>query len=333
MSRRLSIIKGGLAFFGIIGIVLMVIMVSGAGSTHNQELKKDSGTTFTSVALPEEVNFAGEKVPLENFDVREALDKELLVNTYWHSSTFLLIKRANRFFPVIEPILKKHGVPDDFKYLALAESGLTNVVSPAGATGFWQLLKSTAKENGLEVNDEKVSALYEVDERYNIEKSTEAACKVLKHAYGIYNSWTMAAASYNMGITGLNKQIARQYSRNYYDILLNEETARYIFRITSLKAIVGNPEKYGFSLSKEDLYQPYQSKDIVVSGPIKDIAKFAFQHGTNYKMIKILNPWLRSNVLTNKAGKTYTIKIPVKGFRVVQIPAEAEIDSVLAVAN
>lgn len=333
MSRKLDLLKKGLVFSGLAGIVLIVLMVAGTSPAKDQEVKNSSEATFSSVALPSDLDFAGEKVPLENFDVREALDKEMLVNTYWHSQTFLLIKRANRFFPVIEPILKKHGVPDDFKYLALAESGLTNVVSPAGATGFWQLLKSSALENGLEVNDDRVLASYEVDERYNLEKSTEAACKILKHAYGIYNSWTMAAASYNMGITGLNKQIARQYSRNYYDILLNEETARYIFRITALKAIISNPEKYGFSVSKGDLYQPYQSKDILVSVPINDIAKFAFQHGTNYKMIKILNPWLRSNVLTNKHRKTYIIKVPEKGFREVQIPAETEYDSVAASAN
>jgi hypothetical protein len=326
MSKNFNLVKKGLIAFGVIGIVLMVLMISGTQPSKDQGLKVDSGARFSSVTLPSEISFAGERIPLENFDVRESLDKELLVNTYWHSQTFLLIKRANRFFPEIEPILEKYGIPDDFKYLALAESGLTNAVSPAGAAGIWQFVKPTGIEYGLEINDE-------VDERYSIQKSTEAACKFLKHSYNLYKSWTMAAASYNMGRTGLNKQIARQQSRNYYDILLNDETSRYVFRIASLKTIVSNPEKYGFIISKEDLYPPYQSKDMHVSVPINDIAQFAFQHGTNYKMIKILNPWLRDNVLTNKYRKTYTIKLPEKGFRVVNIPAEAEIDTVLATAN
>lgn len=326
MSRRLKIINSTLAFFGVIGIVLVVLMLSGAVPTMEQGLKSENSARFSTVVLPDKLSFAGERIPLENFDVRESLDKELLVNTYWHSQTFLLIKRANRFFPEIEAILKKNGIPDDFKYLALAESGLTNAVSPVGAAGFWQFVKPTAIEYGLEVNTE-------VDERYNIEKSTEAACKFLKNSYNLYKSWTMAAASYNVGRGGLDKQIARQYSRNYYDILLNDETSRYVFRIAALKAIISNPEAYGFAVSKEEMYQPYKSEDMIVSTSINDIAQFAFQHGTNYKMIKILNPWLRDNVLTNKSRKSYKIKIPAKGSRVVHIPDKAELDTILAVAN
>ncbi len=324
MSRSFKIINGGLAFFGAMGIILIVLMVSGTVPAKEHGLKSEANTGFTSVSLPEELSFAGERVPMENFDVRESLDKELLVNTYWHSQTFLLIKRANRYFPEIEPVLKRYGIPDDFKFLALAESGLTNVVSPAGAAGFWQFVKPTAIEYGMEINDE-------VDERYNVEKSTEAACKYIKHSYDIYKNWTMAAASYNMGRSGLNKQISRQYSNNYYDILLNEETSRYLFRISALKAIINNPEKYGFAISKEDLYPPFQSEDLVISEPINDIAKFAFNHGTNYKMIKILNPWLRDNILTNRNRKAYTIKIPVIGSRIVQQPiSNVEIDTMLA---
>lgn len=325
MSKSLKVINSVLAVFGVLGILVIVFMLTGLASPTEQGLKSMVTGKFSSVALPEELKFAGEKVPLENFDVREALDKELLVNTYWHSQTFLLIKRANRYFPVIEPILKENGVPDDFKFLALAESGLTNVVSPAGAAGIWQFVKPTALEYGLEVNDE-------VDERYSIEKSTEAACRFLKDSYNIYKSWTLAAASYNMGRTGLNKQISRQYSNNYYDILLNEETSRYVFRIAALKSIINNPEAYGFTIAKEDLYQPFQSEDVIISTPIADIAKFAFKHGTNYKMIKILNPWLRDNVLTNKYRKAYTIKIPVKGFRdVSNSAASVQQDSVVAI--
>lgn len=330
MSRKLKLINGTLAIFGMFGMVVVILMLSGAISTNDRNsrpaegLKDIQAGKFTSVALPSEMNFAGEKIPLENFDVKESLDKEMLVNTYWHSQTFLLIKKANRFFPLIEPILKRNGVPDDFKFLAVAESGLSNAISPAGAAGLWQFVKDTGIENGLEINDE-------VDERYSVEKSTEAACRFFKHSYSIYNSWTMAAASYNMGRTGLNNQIANQYTKNYYDILLNEETSRYVFRIAALKAIINNPGAYGFSLTEEDLYKPYQSEEVVISSPISDIAQFAFQHDTNYKMLKILNPWMRKNFLTNLKKKAYTIKIPLKGSRnIAYIADKGEIDSVLA---
>lgn len=325
MSRSFKIINTVLAGLGVIGIFVLVFVLSGSIPTKEKTTSQMAvSEKFTSVTLPNDLNFAGERVPLENFDVREALDKELLVNTYWHSQTFLLIKRANRFFPEIEPILKRNGIPEDFKFLALAESGFANVVSPAGASGMWQFVKPTALEYGLEVNDE-------VDERYNIEKATEAACKYFKNSYERYKSWTMAAASYNMGLAGLSKQISRQYSDNYYDILLNEETSRYVFRIAALKLIVSNPEAYGFSLSKEDLYPPFRSEDVVVNTSISDIAKFAMSYGTNYKMIKMLNPWLRDNVLTNKSRKTYVIKIPVKGFRNVnKAEVKANVDTVIA---
>lgn len=329
MSRKFKLVNGVLAIFGVFGMVVVILMLSGAISTNDRKNQAADGLNiqagkFTSVALPDEMNFAGEKIPLENFDVKESLEKEMLVNTYWQSQTFLLIKRANRFFPIIEPILKRQGVPDDFKFLAVAESGLANVVSPAGAAGPWQFVKQTGTENGLEINDE-------VDERYSVEKSTEAACRFLKHSYDIYKSWTMVAASYNMGRTGLNNQIANQYTKNYYDILLNEETSRYVFRIAALKAIINNPGAYGFSIKGEDLYKPYQCEELVISSRISDIAQFAFQHETNYKMLKLLNPWMRKNTLTNSNKKAYTVKIPLKGSRNVAYTADkGEIDSILA---
>ncbi len=257
-----------------------------------------------ALEIPEKLDFAGENVPLEYFDVKESFDRELLVNTYWQSQTLLFIKRANRYFPMIEKILRENGVPDDFKYLALAESGLMQAVSPKNAVGFWQFLKSTAREYGLEVSEE-------VDERYNIEKSTLAACKYLKKAYERFNSWTMVAASYNNGRTGLIKQINRQDEDYYYDLLLNEETGRYLFRILSLKTIINDPEKYGFYFRSEDLYPPIRTKKIEVDSAIHSMVDFARHFNLNYKTLKYFNPWLRDNRLTNHKKKTYSIEIPV----------------------
>lgn len=260
------------------------------------------------IPIPEKIDFAGEPVPIHLFDVRESLDRELQTNTYWHSQTVLLLKRANRFFPIIEPILKGRGVPDDFKYLAIAESGLMQVVSPSKAVGFWQILKGTGQELGLEINNE-------VDERYHIEKSTHAACTFLLESYKRYNDWTLTAASYNCGRTGLQRQINRQGLSNYYDMLHNEETARYVFRIISFKAIFEQPEMYGFYLEPNELYPPLQYDEIKVDSTIENMAEFAFSHNTNYKILKLLNPWLRENYLKNSAKKTYYIKVPKAGFR------------------
>ena len=259
--------------------------------------------------VPEEVFFAGEEVPVELFDVRESLDRELLVNTYWHSQTLFLMKRASRYFPLIEPILKEYGVPDDFKYLAVAESGLENARSPANAVGYWQFLTGTARDYGLEINNE-------VDERYSIEKSTEAACKFLLQSYKLYNNWTLAAASYNMGRDGISKQMVRQKETDYYDLLLGEETSRYVFRIIALKAIFSNPREYGFNIRQQDLYKPLPYELVEVTGSVPDFAVFAQENGTNYKILKFLNPWLREAYLLNPSGKTYYIKIPRDGARI-----------------
>ena len=262
----------------------------------------------TSVTIPDELDFAGEKTPLENFDVLESLDRELLINTYWQSHTLLLIKRSNRYFPVIEKILKKNGIPEDFKYLSVAESDLMNLVSPAQAVGFWQFKKATAVELGLEVNNE-------IDERYHLKKSTEAACKFLKRSYENYGSWTLAAASYNMGRTGLNRQIGRQDEKNYYDLLLNEETGRYIYRVLALKLIMENPEHYGFQFDRDELYHSIPVYEVTVDTPVKDFAEFAHRYSINYKILKIFNPWLRDNKLSNSKAKSYYLSIPKKGYR------------------
>ncbi len=260
-----------------------------------------------SLTLPDKLSFCDEAVPLTKIDVRERLDRELLVNTYWQSNSVLAHKRAARWFPVIEPILAREGVPDDLKYIALIESGLTNVVSPAGATGFWQFMKETAIHHGLEVNAE-------VDERYNVVKSTEAACKYLKESKAKYGSWALAAASYNLGPAGLEKQIGRQKVNDYFSLLLPEETSRYVFRVLAMKAIITDPERFGFHLREKDLYAPYRTRSVSVTGPVEDLADFAMRQGTDYKTLKLLNPWLRDITLTNAKGKVYEVLLPAEGF-------------------
>ncbi|TPN83525.1 lytic transglycosylase domain-containing protein [Aquimarina algicola] len=260
-----------------------------------------------AIPMPDNLNFSGELVPIQNPDIRERMDRELLVNTYWQSNGLLLFKRANKYFPIIEPILKEHGVPDDFKYLAVIESGLTQAVSPAKATGFWQILKGTGKEFGLEVNQN-------VDERYHIEKSTEVACKYLKRAKKRFGSWTLAAAAYNAGNGGINKQLVRQNAKTYYDLLLGEETGRYVFRIIAVKEILSNPKRYGFNFRSEDLYTHVPTFNVLVDEPIADFNEFVKQYDINYKILKIHNPWLRETSLNNVSGKEYLIKIPREGY-------------------
>ncbi|MDP4210237.1 MAG: transglycosylase SLT domain-containing protein [Bacteroidota bacterium] len=311
-----------LVWIGLVGVI-MVFTFSTTVKTCNKEAVRQVSVELAEVKVPSTVDFAGERVPVENFDIREALERELYINAYWHSQTLVLLKKSARFFCDIEPILKKYHLPDDLKYLALAESGFANISSPAGASGFWQFVPSTAKEYNLEVNSE-------VDERYNLEKATEAACKFLQKSYNIYKTWTMAAASYNVGLRGLSKQIQRQHTDNYYDLLLNEETGRYVFRIVALKLIVSDPAKYGFKMAKEDYYQPIPHTDITINRPIKDLAAFAFDKKTNYKILKMLNPWLRDNVLTNASGKTYTLKIPKQGVRkLVKEISREELDRIM----
>ena len=263
----------------------------------------DTVYNIKSFKLPEEVNFAGEKMPLDNFDTRESLEREILTSAYRHSSTILIIKRANRYLPIIEKILKKNNIPDDFKYLAAAESEYSNMVSPAGATGFWQIMAETGKEEGLEINTV-------VDERYNIEKSTQFACDYFKKSYEKFGNWTLAAASYDGGRAAIDDQIDIQHQHNYYDLLLSEETARYIFRAVAYKLIINDPENYGFRIEKADLYPELKFSEIKVDSAVTDFSAFAEKFGTNYKMLKLLNPWLRKPFLTPRPNKEYIIKIP-----------------------
>jgi hypothetical protein len=259
-----------------------------------------------SPKIPDSISIFGERVPLENFEVYERVDREILVNTYWHSSTILAIKRAARWFPVIEPILKENNIPNDFKYLAVVESNLDNVVSPAGATGYWQFIKSAAKQYGLEVSDE-------VDERYDVIKSTEAACKYLNTAYAMFGNWTMAASSYNAGMSGIDKWSGLQKANNYWNLVLNSETSRYVARIIAVKLIMENPAAYGYDLKPEDLYAPLKYQEIEVVGSVDNLADYAALLGINYKTLKLYNPWLRDTSLKNKNRTTYKIKVPEEG--------------------
>lgn len=290
----------------IIGILVIVFFIN-AISTSNIKIIKNTAENYQIKALkiPPNLNFAGEKVPVHRVDIKERIDRELLVNTYWQSNGLLLIKRAHKYFPVIEAFLKKYGLPDDFKYLAVAESGLMNNSSPAGASGFWHFLRSSGKEYGLEVNKN-------VDERYHLEKATKVAADYLKKSKQRFGSWTLAAAAYNAGNARIAKRLETQQVTDYYDLLLNEETSRYIFRIVALKEILSNPKKYGFEFDEEDLYTIQETRTIKVDTAISNIASFAKKFGTNYKELKLHNPWLRENKLNNKSRKLYEIKIPVQ---------------------
>ncbi len=273
-----------------------------SGEPSDDEFMKRSGIATVAVPLPRKMTFAGEPVPLNLFYVREALDRELTINTYWHSQSLMLFKRANRFFPEIEPILKREGIPADFKYLILVESGFLHDVSPAGAAGYWQFLPETAKELGLEVTDK-------IDERYNLEKSTEAFCKFLKKAYAKYGNWTTTAAAFNGGMGRFDRIASTQKTTNYYEMYMNPETSRYVFRILAFKLIFENPQKYGYVLRKEDLYPHIPYKAVVVSQSISNLVQWARAQGINYRILRELNPWIRDTSLVVKPGKVYSIKI------------------------
>ena len=307
---------------GLIPLCIIGALIIFSSYTKQPESKKDVATTdvvteskpvvsgnlpqvIKSIDLDKVYTFAGEEIPRDNFDAMERLDRELSVNSYWHSSTLLNIKNANRYFPVMERILAESGVPDDLKYLAVAESSLRNATSPAGAKGIWQFLKGTAVENGLEVNSQ-------VDERYHVEKATKAAAKYLKKFKERFGTWTLAAASYNMGASNTAKFLKSQKAKTYFDLNINQETSRYVFRIVAIKEILQRPEEFGFYLESSELYQPLNDYKIIeVNSSISSWAEFAVNNGTTYRMLKVYNPWLISNNLTNSSKKTYQIKIPI----------------------
>lgn len=281
-------------------IVIALQLCSQQQAGHAEEAavedKKEDRLVLSPPPLPPSLSFAGEPVPLDVPDVAERLDRELLVNSYLHATTLLGLKRMQRYVPEIRALLRENGVPEDFVYLALAESLFGHVTSPAGAAGFWQLMPETARGYGLVVNGE-------VDERFHVQKATLAAVRYLKTAHERFGSWTNAAASYNRGMSGLNRALERQGVTSYYDLYLNDETSRYMFRILALKEILGNPDKYGFALSEASGYRPLPSRPLTVSATIPDLPAFALEQGINYKTLRLYNPWVKSYRLTVPQGR------------------------------
>jgi len=255
--------------------------------------------------VPKAIDFCGEEVPLDKWEVREKLDREVLVNTYLHGTQLYILKLSGRYFPIIEERLKANGVPDDLKYVCVAESALQqNAWSGVGAASFWQFMKDTGPRYGLEVNDE-------VDERFNVIKATDAACMYFKEAKEKFGTWTAAAASYNCGMAGFAKQADFQQANNYYDLIFPEETNRYVFRILAFKYILTNPRKFGLIVEDGEQYRPLKSKTVTVDKTIDNLTEFAIANGASYKMLKIYNPWLRAHKLTVKPGKSYEIALPL----------------------
>lgn len=287
----------------LVSVSSVLFIATESPDTSTTSVNETLPNTVVSPPIPESVFLAGEQVPIESFSVREKLDKELIINTYRHSSSILYLKRASRWFPIIEPILEEHSIPNDFKYLAVIESGLTQAVSPAGASGFWQFMKKTAPEYGLEVTST-------VDERYHVEKSTHAACQYLQESYEKFGNWALAAASYNMGMTGVEQRLEAQGVDSYWELHLNSETARYVYRILAVKEVLSKPETYGFQLSENDVYHPHEVRKVVITASIENLSDFALKNGSNYRELKELNPWLIKESFVATPGKFYTVLFP-----------------------
>ena len=311
MRSDSSMFLGAMAVF--VGLIFFGATESNSKAsieTENEEQLQEMNISrlpqiIKSVSLDKKYMLAGEPFPMDNFDALERLDRELLVNSYWHSSTLLNIKSARRYFPVMEPILAEEGVPDDFKYVAVIESNLRNETSPAGARGLWQFMSVSAKGYGLEISNE-------VDERYHLEKSTRAACKLIKRYKQRFGTWTNAFGAYNMGETRFAKEMANQKMDSYFDMNFGTETGRYLFRILALKEIMENPTDFGFYVDEQDpLYRPLDDYHLLtVNQSISDLGTYALEHGTSYRMLKVYNPWLTSSRLTVASGKSYDIKVP-----------------------
>jgi len=293
----------GIISFGALFVSGSLLIASKSDTPNPIEVKPSTVKPFE---VPQQLSFCDEVLPLDRLDVQEKLDREILVNSYWQSNNLLMLKRSTKYFPIIEPILEKHGIPSDFKYLALIESGLQNVVSPAGAAGYWQIMKSTGRENGLIVDSE-------IDERYHIIKSTEVACAYLNEAYERFGNWTLAAASYNMGMAGTDRKLTEQRVSSYYDLLLNSETARYVYRIAAVKHIHENLEYFGYVFHEDYGYALPEFDTLQVSGPVNSWIDWALDHGTTYNTLREYNPWIRDDHWTSNAeGQTLTIWLPKK---------------------
>lgn len=298
----------------IIAIILASVAIAGEAfifatrkdtseEVHIQAIR--AGYRVYAPSIPDTMTFCGEQVPLHLYYVREGLDRELVSNMYYQSNTLFDIKRAVRYFPTIERILREQGVPEDMKYLCVIESGLQCVTSPAGAGGYWQFMKSTGEKYGLEISDE-------IDMRNHLEASTRAACRYLKALKAQFGGWTEAAAAYNCGENGLEKRLNNQQQSSYYELYLNKETQRYVYRILALKLIMQHPQDYGYTVRRCDTYPELPYEEVTLSGQNVDLVQFAVDHGTSYKMLRTMNPWLTSSTLKNKSGKSYKVRIPTK---------------------
>jgi len=306
-SRTYYFLMGAISALTLL-ITVLILYLNNTPTTAEDLEGEDfpQGYKIISPKIPNYLEFAGERIPTENFEVFERMDREFISNTYFHSATILALKRATRWFPVIEPILKKNNIPDDFKYLCIAESNMENVVSPAGATGYWQFMKEAGEKYGLEINSL-------VDERYDVWKSTEAACKYLNDSYEMFGTWTLSAASYNMGQDGITLQIERQKAKDYFNLVINSETSRFVARIVALKYILQNPETYGFDIKADEKYKPLEYYEIKLDSTVSNFPDYAKSLGINYFILKMYNPWLRDNYLTNNSGQVYMIKLPTEG--------------------
>ena len=297
--------KNKTILIGVLGIALVYVGLRSAQSNEAQHPIEVRPSTVKPFVLPEQLDFAGESLALNMMEVKEKLDREILVNTYWQSNNLLMLKRSSKYFPIIEPILSRNSIPNDFKYLALIESGLQNVVSPAGAAGYWQIMKSTGRENGLEINNE-------IDERYHIEKSTQVACDYLNEAYEHFWNWTLAAASYNMGVAGTARRLSEQGVKSYYDLLLNSETARYVYRIAAVKHIHENLEEFGYVYHQDQGYSFPEMDTISVNTTVPNWISWAKTQGITYNTLRNYNPWIQSQQLSNSTNKAYNIWVPSK---------------------
>lgn len=306
MKRNILYIATTAAIALCTGLTLPFLLSNSQLDPERQSVKSEVPYFVTSPSVPDKINFAGQEIDLLRYDHRERMDRELMSFTYMHSTTMLTIKRANRYFPIIEPILKANGIPDDFKYLAVIESSLNPLAkSPAGAAGIWQFMPATGREHGLEVNNN-------IDERYHIEKETKAACQYLKEAYAKYGNWLCVAAAYNAGQARISTQLQKQMVSQAVDLWLVEETSRYMFRLLAAKAVISNPQKYGFLLKREHLYPPIPYNEVNITTGIENLAQYAKDKGITYAQLKDANPWLRDTSLMNKSGRTYTLKIPTQ---------------------